>query len=238
MRLCLIDRMHEILTSDDPQLVDTLLATWGLPTTLSSLVGGVLKELRATAKQAGIDQMPLERQQAMVQALTDAVLSKVSFDGVKLNAQYGVNPDAEVGPADPVLPALVELLGLLRQKAALKLAASKTYFDQQDYLQTANAKRAPQDRYSIVKASDLGDFVVHEYLARNDTLLALDLEAVTQSVDAQTEVMDGKTVDTRYRMLAAAGTIAFQLTFAMIQNTQGVKDLAIKTIQDFGQAAP
>jgi hypothetical protein len=67
------------------------------------------------------------------------------------------------GPASPALPALEQVLSLVRRQAASRLFTDPNYFATKAYFITANQGLDAAHAYTMKKPSDVGDFIAREF---------------------------------------------------------------------------
>ena len=226
LRQSFVARLHEILTTDDARVEAILVDGWSAPEVLKTMMLALMKDLRAEAAAIGIDAMTEPQQRALAYRLTGVALAQLELDLIRMDGQYY---PGYTGPMDLALPAMAEFFQAVREAAALRLTADPTFFDQQPYMTAANADRA--ESYRVIKPSDLGDFMVEEYMAVNDSQVYFYIDEVMESLD-RLMAPDGSYKRTS-RLRCAADTVVFKIGEAMLMNKNGTKDKVLQAIRTF-----
>jgi hypothetical protein len=165
-----------MLENDVEKVESQYLDTKGLPATLKLVIDKQFKELRAAAKLVNVDSAPEQEVKDLVQRMVDAMVAHfyLGTDPAKQPIILTRSPSCNYwhGPDEPAMPAMADLMRILRVKVRAKLAADPSYFDNTDYVRTVNAIRRSEGKpeYRIQKDTDLNNLVVTEYFAESNEL--------------------------------------------------------------------
>lgn len=118
--------------------------------------------------------LPRAARQRVLARFTDVVLAHSDLASVPIDPMLTVYSEA-TGLA---MATLVDILGKLERRAAEKLAAAPTYFDDKIYVTIANRERGSGPPYVIRKPSDLTGMVAKAYLASSDISRATRLQTI------------------------------------------------------------
>lgn len=155
VRRCMVTRIAALTNPQNVGgSVDTFLTALRLPSAITVVAAPALEEVRQRAQKSGIDKLPLDQREAVVQRFTDALIAKITLQDVMIDPAL----NGGKGTREPALGAIVEVTRQLRLATLAKMKADPQYFANQDYMKNASHPVA------IDKPSDVADFVLSEYM--------------------------------------------------------------------------
>lgn len=121
------------------------------------------KQLRMLSDSRGVDKAPPAAAYALVERMADIVAARMDLDGLMISKE--TYPKWGDRPPQPAIAAVARSLGRMREGARARMAADPTFFASRPYILAANACKAEADMFTIARPSDIGDFMVREYLS-------------------------------------------------------------------------
>ena len=164
VRLAFARKLQAVLEADKLDVALMFAGTAAQPS-LMGVAEQLLGEFRAAVAKAKV---PRERYPEVATRCADALLVHLDLGDVVIDSANS----AYKGPADAqALPAMVAFLTSLRSAVAAKLATDgPAFFDQQSYLKAYNdARPAGTPAFRLLRAADLGDFVIDAYVGSLDS---------------------------------------------------------------------
>ncbi|MDB5101668.1 MAG: hypothetical protein JWM80_6089 [Cyanobacteria bacterium RYN_339] len=226
LRVAIAGRIGAQLTQDPARALCEVGNTDVFPPAIKAALQQSVSELHAAALQAGVKPGPAA--DALALAMGDTVLANLDLGAIMMTPEvYPGLPRAE-----PMFPAMVEVMRHVRDQAARQLAQDPNAFAAKPYIVEGNSCKP--GTYVIAKATDLNAFIVQEYLAaaRNGELPRV--RAVIDDVGARRP--EGVADDQAVRLSAAASALEAVLGIAFVTDQNGAKSTALAQIKAFDPA--
>lgn len=227
MRIIFLERLHQILTTDDMSETERLADVYfaGAPALKTQLLA-ILKELRDAAEAVGVDALSPADQWWLAVKTADVLQAQLDLDTLMISS--ATYPDW-THPPEPAVAALASSFRLVRERAATLMDEDPTFFEAIEWLVAANTGRA--DPYAILRPSDVGDFLVRAYLTKNEEGVIPRTDALLTSIDAHHDALVG--VDNRSRIFAVGNAFLGALVQALMFDQNGAKTEVLETIRAF-----
>ncbi|MDB5101660.1 MAG: hypothetical protein JWM80_6081, partial [Cyanobacteria bacterium RYN_339] len=231
VRQGLIGRLMDMLTRDPAQSLCLIGASGAFSPALKEILRTTVTDFHTHAVAVGIRETDHDKLAvwALAERCADTIIAEVDLRSIVLDTQgnvdWGTLPNE--GP-EPALAALGDVLGSMRDAAAARLAQDPKAFEQAPSLLAANG--CAPGRYQILKGSDVGAFMVDEYLSRTarDVLKDAGNLIVALGVD---NAPNG--VSRSRRMKATVNSVGQALSQAFVLDTNGVRTRMVELIQAY-----
>lgn len=241
LRSCFNARMEAILSADDVSLVtaEVTKQSTAVPDIVLALVDGFAQEINAESKASGLQKASAAVRADAAARIMDRVLQHMVLDEVMITKE-GV--DLWTGPPAPAIATLVGVMERIRIGVTAAVTKDPDFFKKQAYMVATNARRAAAQLppYDISKPSDLGAYLVTEFLTRTDSTYA-GMEEVFESIglSEQTQRSATRTSNTQVDTVSAA-TVAVvnALMVVLFTNEGGAKDEAVAFIRAYKPTQP
>jgi hypothetical protein len=154
VRACFAGRLQDLMVAPDAdEAAAVLVRSLGFSPSIKDFLSATVVEINTTAKAAKVHEMSDAQAQQVAQRVADVLLSFVDIESLVVDpVKYG-----KIGPKEPALPGLTDIVRQLRAAATTKMKANPDHFNQQAWVTEAKWNRA------IKKPADLSDFVVDNY---------------------------------------------------------------------------
>jgi hypothetical protein len=215
VRSCFAGRIEEMmLTQDIDTTSKNTLAKLKVPEVLLETLKGTFVDVNKTAKDVGVATMSADQVDLIAQRASDVLLSYIDLETLVTDPAELQRP-ADWGKKERAVAGMNEVMGMLRDGARLKMTENPAFFETQPYMV------ATAGRYQIRKPSDLGDFMVEEYML-SSVDRGKEVDEIFASVGvAQTE---GRRLNTIcLGILATVGKVLFSNTEAKTQVLDAIR---------------
>lgn len=221
-RSAFTNQIFDFITTTDPDTTTRLLMKeWiGAPDALRVVMVGFVREVQQEAVKVGLDKAPQAEVRAVARRMTDIVLARIDLPRLMLTPSTS---SIWQGPEEPAVAAMADVIKQVRVASAKRLAVDPKYFDSQPYFINANADQVPP--YEIKKPSDLGDFLVDEYLAKHEFGSYRTLKTAMESFP-----MDPAQGD---RLVAISTGMAQAFGQTLLSDKDGAKLAAISVVRAY-----
>ncbi|MNS18572.1 hypothetical protein D3C72_502670 [compost metagenome] len=215
VRSCFAGRIEEMmLTQDIDTTSKNTLAKLKVPEVLLETLKGTFVDVNKTAKDVGVATMTAEQVEVIAQRASDVLLSYIDLEALVTDPAELQRP-ADWGKKERAVAGMNEVMGLLRDGARIKMTENPAYFETQPYMV------ALAGRYQIRKPSDLGDFMVEEYML-SSVDRGKEVDLVFESVGVpMTEARRLNTIC--LGILATVGKVLFSNTEAKTQVLDAIR---------------
>ncbi|MFP5501953.1 MAG: hypothetical protein ACLGIN_05650, partial [Candidatus Sericytochromatia bacterium] len=194
------------LSGGDPFNLDLL------PEPFRTQFSDLIANFKAARDQAAFSE---EQLPAVAKKLTDYVLAHQDLDELKVLKAF-TTPGWWDGPdAAPLMPVFVGHMRDVRTAASTRLAALATA----DFVLEANEGRAPEDRYELLKASDLCELLVDQYFLSDDATFNKVRPVMTDHL--------GMTDQDYYRISSAGRCLWIALGFFLQEHEAAVTEIIL-----------
>jgi hypothetical protein len=215
VRSCFAGRIEEMmLTTDIDTTTKNTLAKLKVPEVLLETLKGTFVDVNKTAKDVGLAAMTADQVDLIAQRASDVLLSYIDLETLVTDPAELQRP-ADWGKKERAVAGMNEVMGMLRDGARRKMTENPAFFETQPYMV------ATAGRFQIRKPSDLGDFMVEEYML-SSVDRGKEVDEVFASVGvAQTEARRLNTIC--LGILATVGKVLFSNTEAKTQVLDAIR---------------
>ncbi|MFN3430245.1 MAG: hypothetical protein ACK46X_09850 [Candidatus Sericytochromatia bacterium] len=158
VRSCFAGRIEEMMVTQD---IDTTskqtLAKLKVPEVLLETLKGTFEDINKTAKDVGVAKMSADEVDQIAQRASDVLLSYIDLETLVTDPVELQRP-ADWGKKELAVAGMNEVMSMLRDGARAKMTENPAFFETQPYFVATGGK------YQVRKPSDLGDFMVEEYM--------------------------------------------------------------------------